>query len=200
MVTNEFDYYLMDEDYRETSPLLEEEDDQDIWFLEGNEPVEMEEPVRLCFGDPIPKKPILIDYHSMPDSVVSKKIYDVLAPMNIYGIQLIPAVIRNNKTKKLYDNYWVIYVYNEIACLDRENADYEIDEDNGKVDDIETLVLDKKILSEIPLEKRLAFLLGEARSKCIYHKSVVEAIMSVNPEGIAFCPIEEWHEGIQFEQ
>ena len=198
---NEFEYYLIDGDNNPSIPLLRAEDGQDSWFITGDEPVEeLSEPMKLCFNSPIPKKPIMTDYHSLPKSVVSQKIADTLQLLNIYGIQLIPAEIRNNNTNEIYSDYYVIYVYNKIQCLDMKNAEYKISESSGKVRAINKLVLDKEILSAIPLEKRLVFLLKEALSSKIYHKSVVDAIMAVNPEGLVFTPIEEWHEGIQFRQ
>ncbi|MDR2870589.1 MAG: hypothetical protein LBV04_09070 [Deferribacteraceae bacterium] len=79
-----------------------------------------------------------------------------------------------------------------------KNAEYELDTNDGEIRSITKLILDKEILSNIPLEKRLIFSLQEDCSKYIYHKSMVDAIMATNPEGIIFTPIEEWHEGIQF--
>ena len=197
---NEFEYYLIGSDGNPSVPLLRADGDQSTWFLFGNEPVEINEKVELCFNNPIPNKPEMVDYHSMPNAVISKKIYDVLSPLNIDGIQLVPAVIRNNKTNDLHEDYWIIYIYNKIRCLDRINSEYTVDEDDeDEIEDIEKLVLDKEILKAIPLENRLIFLLKEGRSKRIYHKSVVDAIMAKNPKGIRFYPIEEWYDGIQFQ-
>lgn len=196
---DDYEYYLIDSDYKENTPLLKDDDDEDedTWFLVGKEPVsENREPLKLCFNSPIPKKPQMTDYHSLPNAVVSKKIFEVLNDMKIWGIQLLPAEIRNNRNNKIYPDYWVIYIYNKIQCLDMKGAKYKLD--NGKVREITKLTLDKEILSKIPLEKRLIFSLQEARSMEIYHKSVVDAIMAVNPEGIVFTPIEEWYEGVQF--
>lgn len=196
---NEFEYYLIGSDYKPTTPLLRGDDDQDTLFLSGDKPVtDFEEPMQLCFNSPIPKKIKMVDYHALPNSVISRKIADALKPLDIYGIQLIPTKIRNNKTNDIYPDYFVVYVYNTIKCLDMKHAEYKTFESNGKIQSINKLILDKEILSKIPLEKRLVFLLGEARSMRIYHKSIVDAIMAVNPEGIIFRPIKEWYEGIQF--
>jgi hypothetical protein len=197
-MNEDFDYYIIGGDGNPSAPLLRADGDQDTWFLIGDEPVEIEKPMELCFNSPIPRNPKMLDYHSLPDTVVSKKIYEALAPMNVYGIQLVPAVVRNNKTNDIYEDYWVVYVYNEISCVDRNLSEYTVDEDNGSIRQIYTLVLDKKVLENIPLEKRLVFRLGEGISKLIYHKSVVDAIMAVNPEGIRFGKIKDWYEGIQF--
>lgn len=198
---NEFEYYLIDSDYKPTTPLLRDDDDEDedTWFLVEEDPVkERIEPLKLCFNSPIPKKVIMIDYHSLPSSVVSKKIFEVLDEMKIWGIQLLPAEIRNNKTNEIYSDYWVIYVYNKIRCLDMKNAEYTLFKSDRKVKSINKLILDREILSQIPLEKRLVFSLKEAVSCKVYHKSVVDAVLAANPEGVIFTPIEEWYEGIQF--
>jgi hypothetical protein len=60
--------------------------------------------------------------------------------------------------------------------------------------------LDIDVLSKIPLEKRLVFLLAEDTPKRIYHKSVVDVIMDTKPIGIQFYPIPQWYEGIQFDK
>jgi hypothetical protein len=39
----------------------------------------------------------------------------------------------------------------------------------------------------------------EACKFILYHKSVVDIIMAVNPEGIVFTPVEEWYDGQQFD-
>ncbi len=199
-MNSEFEYYLIGSDYKPTTPLLRSVDGQSLRFLHKVEPVEeFDEPIRLCFNKPYPKKVIMTDYHSLPESVVSPKISDVLKPMDIYGIQLLPAEIRNNKTNEIYPDYHLIFVYNRIRCLDMTHSNYATTLE-GRVTAITNAFLDKEILSKIPLEKRLIFLLSEASSMEIYHKSVVDAVLAANPEGVVFTPIEEWYEGVQFEK
>jgi hypothetical protein len=196
-MSNEFEYYLIGGDGNFSAPSLKTDEGYNYGSMIGDEPKEIEL-MKLCFRNPVPKKPQMLDFHFMVNSVISKKIYDVLAPMNIYGVQFIPAVVRNNKTNELYENYFCVYIYNKITCLDMEHSKYTISPLDGKVTDIRNFSLDNKKLSEIPLEKRLVFLLKEDIAKRIYHKSVVDAILSINPEGIQFGKITEWHEGIQF--
>ena len=199
-MNNEFEYYLVGSDDTPSVPLLMPDDDQGTWMLNGREPIdELDKPMELCFCPPIPAKPRMVDFHELPSSVFSRKIYDVLKPMNIYGLQLLPATVRG-KNGDHYKDYWVASVYNRIACLDMENSEYDVDEDDGEIDNIMRFFIDTKKLTKIPLEKRLVFLLAEDMPKRIYHKSVVDAIMAVNPVGIRFYPIQEWYEGIQFEE
>ena len=50
-----------------------------------------------------------------------------------------------------------------------------IDEDDGDILDIKTLVLDEDILSDIPLERRLIFVLAESTSTYLFHQSIKDA-------------------------
>lgn len=197
-MNDEFEYYLIDSDDTPSVPLLMPDKNQSTMMLLRRYPIEpLEKPMELCFNPPVPAKPRMVDFHELPSPVFSRKIYDVLQPMNIYGLQLLPATIRGKKEER-YNDYWVAYVYNRIACLDMEHSQYDIDEDDGEIDNIMRFFIDIKKLAEIPLKKRLVFLLEEDMPKRIYHKSIVDAIMSVNPVGIRFYPIQEWYEGLQF--
>ena len=61
----------------------------------------------------------------------------------------------------------------------------------NKANPIEKLVLNKQFLSEIPLEKRLIFKLKENSTFEIFHKLVVDKIMSANPVGVQFTKVSE---------
>jgi hypothetical protein len=198
-MANDFEYYLIGSDNTPSVPLLMPDDNQDTMMLHGRKPIKpLEKPMELCFRPPVPRKPRMVDFHELPSPVFSQKICDILQPMNINGLQLLPAIIRG-KDNNFFKDYWVAYIYNRIACLDMEHSQYSIDDD-GKVDMITRFLIDNKKLSKTPLKKRLIFLLEEDMPKRIYHKSIVDAIMSVNPVGIQFYPIQEWYEGIQFDE
>lgn len=79
-----------------------------------------------------------------------------------------------------------------------EKADYGKDV-LGSVDDIEKMILDEKILSAIPLKKRLIFRLGEHSGFELFHKSVVDTIMEQQPEGIHCVKVEDYHTGSDFD-
>ena len=57
---------------------------------------------------------------------------------------------------------------------------------------IRSFRLDNDRLREIPLNERLIFILEEDCGKMLYHKSVAEAIMAVNPTGVNFTKVEDW--------
>ena len=165
-------------------------------YLYKEHPIENPEIINFKLGLPIPRKPVMADYHSSPDGIVSKKIYDILSPLEIDGLQLLPVSIAG-KDGEQYDNYWALHMYREIECVDMELSDCE--RSSFSFDRITKLILDKKILSEIPSEKRLIFRLKESNSIKMVHKSVMDNIMSVNPTGIRFTNIEDWNDSSFFE-
>ncbi|GHU07153.1 hypothetical protein FACS1894151_01030 [Spirochaetia bacterium] len=138
----------------------------------------------------------MVDYHSSPKFIVSKKIFDVLDNMNVKGIQLIPAVIRGTKGET-YENYRYIHITNYYSAIDKENSKCEWS-NLGFVLSFEKLVLNEDFLKTIPLEERLVFYLAEDGMEQLFHKSVVDAIMATNPEGVVFYNVKEWYEGQQF--
>jgi len=60
-------------------------------------------------------------------------------------------------------------------------------------------VLDEKILVMFELRKRLIFELAEDTSVTLFHQSIKEMIMSVNPKGLKFIPAIDWYSDISFE-
>jgi len=191
MNTNEFEYYLIDRENNDNYPLLEQDDDCPS-YQHIKEYIENPEIMEFYLGDPVPRKPQMVDYHSMPYSIVSEKIYNVLNNLKINGIQLIPSVITGKKKEK-YDNYWYIHIYNRYAAMDRKNSRYNWVESIKVANPIMKLFLDNKYLKTISLEDRLVFRLQENSTKQLYHKSVVDAIMATEPIGIRFVKVEDYH-------
>jgi len=150
--------------------------------------------------EPVPSGFEWADYHALTEPVVSKKVADVLAEMNIYGLEIVEAIVRHPKDKNADPGtYWYLHIWNHINCLDRENSELDVDEDDeDEIWEIEELVLDEEVLEGIALEKRLMFVLGESISVKIVHKSVKEAIESVNPRGCRFFEFSEWNSDIGF--
>lgn len=101
---NEFEYFLLDRENNDQHPLLKT-DANCPPYLRKKEYIENHEIMSFCFTKPIPCKPKMVDYHSAVYPVVSKKIYDVLAPMNIEGIQLIPATITGKNDEIYFENH-----------------------------------------------------------------------------------------------
>jgi len=163
--------------------------------------IEFKESIKMRLGDPISPNFEWVDYHEVPAPVVSKRIADVLFPMDIYGIQLVPAKVRNPKDKSPFaevKDYWFIHVWNRIACLDRENSELEL-YDDGAIFGIEELILDENTLGLFELRKRLIFELTEKTSILLVHQTIKDAIESVSPKGCRFFKASEWYSDIVFD-
>lgn len=201
IMENNVEYYFIAGTGMSDVPLLRNNDEinpRALRFLSRQEAVEIGEPVYLCYNSPIPKEPRMVDYHSLPSSVFSQKIIDVLTTMGIEGTQFVPAIVSGLNGEE-YRDYYIVHCYARKEVFDKERSVYEYDEDDGYWDDIEKLFLDVDLLSKIPLSQRLIFKPKETTRFELYHQSVVDAIMAVNPEGVQFIPVDGWYEGIQFE-
>jgi len=194
----EFDYYLPIEDNDGDTPLLMNDDSIDpkgTFYILRNELVADGHITYLTFREPVMAKPDLnTDYLKMDtSSVFSKKIYNALIKNSIKGLQLVPVLIRDKKNEE-HDGFFIANIYQRYFSFDQEKTEFwEIDEDTEAWLDIEKIVLNRNLLSEIPLKDRLVFESKEHPSFTLYHKSIVDIIMSVNPKGINFIPVEEWN-------
>lgn len=137
----------------------------------------------------------MVDYHSLPDPVVSTKLHDVLAPLRLHQVQFVPAVVDIRGSSM---PYWHVNNYNRISCVDEKRSKLEFDDAHEHVSEIEKLVLDEKVLAETPLERRLYFTLKEDISIYVMHRSIMDVVLSANPVGIRFWPVEEWNDSIEF--
>ncbi len=182
------DYFVIERGGSNNYPLLEW--DQNAGPFRKGKPVTVTEPIKLRLGAPVPAHPEMVDYHSLPRPVVGERIKNLLEPMNIDGIQLIPA--RIPVEGRMHD-YWLLHVFNEISCLDRDKSKCAYSK-RGRVIDIKDLVLDEAVLQAIPLEKRLIFVLGESTSTYLFHRSIKDAIMALEPapKGLQFFCADVW--------
>jgi hypothetical protein len=117
--------------------------------------------------------------------------------MNIKGIQLIPAII-TGKNDEIYENYWYIHIINHYSVIDKEKSECKWNT-LGKIWVLNKLVLDEEKLKSIPLNERLVFRMPEYRVESLFHKSVVDAVMATNPEGVVFYNVKEWNSGTPFD-
>lgn len=191
---NQFDYYKVARAGGSDIPLMAPMPNSPEYLYE-DEYIENPEMMYYGFRNPVPLRPRLVDHHSAPDCIVSEKIYNVLAKMEIYELQLLPTTIVSREGEE-YPGYYGLHIYNYIECVDKELSDCKF---SGGILNAKKIVLDKKILGVRPLEERLIFRLEEDTGYKLFHKSIVDAIMAVNPEGIRFIPIEEWTEAAFFD-
>jgi len=174
--------------------------DQDSTPFDTGQPVKYNGPVKVHLGEPVPDRPVFVDYHEMFEPVISQKIYDVLKPLDLYGIQLVPVEMRAIKAPFTdIPNYWFIHVWNRIRCIDTEKSEIDIDEEDGEIWGIDQLVLDEQALSRIALPKRLLFEPFEDKSMLIVHQSIKDIIESVKPVGIRFFAVPAWNSDLVFD-
>ncbi len=157
-------------------------------LLAQNESLENVEPIEYFMCDPIPPKINLVDFMTSPKAVISDKIADVLRPMNISGIQLLNCVLLGEKEEQdIREGYWGLHIYHRIECVNRELSICRI---NHGIISAEKIVLDKSVLEKIPLQDRLIFRLQEDPLYQLFHKSIVDKIMAVNPSNLGFVDLD----------
>jgi len=195
MSTNEFEYYLVKSDNNFMSPLLMNDDEINsggTMFLRRLQRVDDKTVVHLEFNPPIPPKPEMTDYLWLQSrEVFSKKIYNILKDIEIKDFQLVPAVIKGKKGEE-YSDYWIAGIYRNFAFLDKDKSEYYSITSKGSWNGIEKMVINQELMSEVPLEERLIYVGKESSAYVYYHKSIVDLIMSVNPTGIIFVPVDKW--------
>lgn len=155
------------------------------------------DPLRLKLRTPVPKKPVMVDFHKAPEPVVLQKIYDVLVPLNLFKVQFIPAVV---DVKGKAFPYWFLHNFNRIACVDEKRSQVKFSKSHDYLIHIDRLVLSEEILTKIPLAERLYFVLKEQSSMYFMHQSIKDAVLAAAPEGIRFWPVTKWSESSAFEE
>lgn len=192
ITNNELDYYLIRRDNNFAIPFLVGDYDIDpkcMKFLTKGRVKEDNTPVYLIFAPPYARKPSMVDYLYLERrEVYSRKIYDVLKDKGIKGLQLVPAIVKDNKGEE-YIDYWIANIHQRYSFFDSEKTGRSRPDSWGLITKI---ALDEKKVLEIPLEDRLVFVSAENTAYVLYHKSIVDLIMSVNPQGPVFVSLEDW--------
>lgn len=174
---NEFEYYFIRRKDDEAYPLI---------CITGRDDEENPTFMNLEFNEPIPRNPVMADYLEGPEIFITEKIANKIKELNINGVKLISTELVDTKGT-LYDNYFCLLTNKDIEAMDREKSDFEYE---FQIYEIEKFVFDQALLKSIPLEDRLVFVLGESPEKTLFHRSVVDAIMVLNPTGMEFVNME----------
>lgn len=196
MTAMQRDYFVLERSGPSTYPLLRW--DQSGSLFRKGKPVALSEPVRLALSEPVPPEPVMVDHHSLPQPVVSARVKDVLEPLDLHGLQLVPADVRVGGEVL---RYWLLHLWRRIPCVDRTRSRLSLDEEDGDVLGIDKLVLDEDVLGELPLAERLAFRLAE-QVVHIFHGSVVDRVMTLTPppEGLRFVSVSQWNDSAGFQE
>jgi len=194
------EYYIIRRANNDNYPLFSW--DQSSGQFGMGKPVKFEGPVRMRLGNPISPNFEWVDYHVVPDPVVSPLVADVLASLDLHGVQLVPAVVRHPKDNGPFPkpyNYWFVHVWHRIHCLDRKNAKIRTNKAGTRIFAIDKLALDVKTLGLFELRKRLVFELAEKTSVLLVHQSIKDAIEAVNPKGCRFFRATDWSSDCTFD-
>jgi len=120
-----------------------------------------------------------------PKNGLAKRVVLEAGLQYTYGINWVPANLTNSKVNR---DYLYINCMPEIKCVDLVNSEYS-GIDSAGIFGLQKLVLDDSLLSVIPLNQRLIFMMEESAA-VLFHKSVVERIMATNPINTTFIPCE----------
>ncbi len=55
------------------------------------------------------------------------------------------------------------------------------------------MVLDENVLHKIPLKERLLFTPERRLATQVFHKSIVEKVLSLDAKGISFVKVSDWN-------
>jgi hypothetical protein len=191
------EYYVVERENNDNYPLFAL-DQKSVGTGQGV-PIQYTEPLKLRLRDPISPKFEWVDYHKAPEPVISFPLASLLEKLDIYGIQLIPAKVRNPKDpySDLHD-YCFVHVWNRIACIDRTNSTLIVMK-SGMIFSIKKFVMDEAALQKIELKNRLIFELAEKTSILLMHQSIKDAIESISHKGIRFIPVAQWNSDSTFD-
>ncbi|VAW64393.1 hypothetical protein MNBD_GAMMA11-3266 [hydrothermal vent metagenome] len=191
------EYYVLMRENNDNYPLFSW-DQRRGDYCQGK-PAEFKDSIKMLLGDPLSPNFEYVDFHKAPEFFISPRVAEVLAPLEIYGIQLVPAEVRNpldpfSEIKK----YCFLHIWNRIHCLDEENSEMQMNRAKTRIFSIDKLELDEKVLSMFELRKRLIFELSERTSVVLFHQTIKETIMNLNPKGFRFVPATDWYSDIVF--
>jgi hypothetical protein len=159
---------------------------------------ELELPLKIKFRKPFPKKTEIADILFLSgDFAMSEKVKNLFEKMNIYGVQFWQAEITTDKSNIITGHY-AFHLWNCIAAVDKNNYKGALVTERGLIDSLKSFSLDEKVLSEIPLEKRLVFYLTESNTERLVHQSVYDAMMAENLTGFSFIRVADWDEDAMF--
>ncbi|UUM32473.1 hypothetical protein [Vibrio japonicus] len=124
-----------------------------------------------------------------PEFSISKVTYNSIDMNNIYGVNWIPIKVID----KGEHDFMMLQLAHEIDIIDHDRSELKRVK-RGNISGMRKLVIDVNKLLALPLYKRLIFRDQSWGFHIFYHKSIVDKIMSQNPTGIKFVPIENFNE------
>ncbi|GLR73177.1 hypothetical protein [Aliivibrio sifiae] len=124
-----------------------------------------------------------------PEFSISLNIYNSINIKNIYGGNWIPILLKD----KGEHEFMMLQLANELNVIDHEKSEFKRKK-RGSISGMKKLILDPDKIESIPLYKRLIFKDESWGFHTFYHKKIVEKIMSMNPTGIEFIPVNNFND------
>jgi hypothetical protein len=153
-----------------------------------------EEVILKTYMAPVVSKPVMADYLRSAKEIFSKRVVNAMQAMGMEGVHFYPAEVEGAKGV-VHDGYVCVDVEdNTYKLLDLEKSDYRIDDEideNNPLYYVKKVVIDREKLCKIPLNERLGMCIDEVAGYHLYHQSVVDAVMALEPTGMYFKDIEE---------
>ncbi|MDR0536907.1 MAG: hypothetical protein LBH04_02490 [Tannerellaceae bacterium] len=196
MKYNQFDkeYYVMSIDRTCGHPLLACSKMELSVFLK-DAPIDensIEQPLEIAFLEPYPKPA------EAPDLLILGGIYAgshrlklMFRKMNIYGVQFLPLRIVNEELMDL-PGYYAIHFWNNLSAVDMDNYDGDEPNSFGRIQQLRRFSLNAQLLDNIPVWKRMVFMLIEKPLIIIVHQGVAEAVKEAGFRGISLVSVNEW--------
>jgi hypothetical protein len=145
--------------------------------------------------DPVPENPVMADYLSEPQPVVSEKFKNSIEPILAQTVEFVPAQVEDNVTTY---PYWLLHTLRSHDILDESRS--KISRSRfGTISEVKKLAIDYDKLNAIPLHERMIFLLRGSPIIYLWHESVVEAIGRVGATGIKFHAADDYDQDVIFQ-
>ncbi len=133
------------------------------------------------------------DSFDLPSYSIIKSSFDNVNLRNIYGVNWVEIKLIDKKI----ENFFMLQIANEIKIIDRVKTVTQEIMDFGTEDEtifgIEKLVLDERVMNDIPSDKRL-IVTDPAWHEVFFHKTIVEEIEKISLVSTKFVPAEGYSE------
>ena len=132
--------------------------------------------------------------------LINNQVRDELKYLEVDGMQIYPSVYIDDDNE-WHEDYWYLSFYEDLNCLDKENAEIDMDDFDDDDDDVEVskFSLADDALDKIPEERRLLFKIGGVNMPYIFiHRKIADLFIQKGYTGFRFFTIADFYEGIQF--
>jgi hypothetical protein len=121
--------------------------------------------------------------------VVSQRIKDLLADIELKNNEWLSVSIINHRKRKVKTPYFILNQLNLQDCIDLEQSVFI----RNAIDPDLFLVIKRLVVSEKKIEEGLAiFRMHHYPFVCLFHRSVAEKIQREACTGIEFRELEDW--------